>query len=259
MSPGDMICTDSVKEIIVPKDLYVAGVEQEGMAVLTTQNQIIYLNGAGISSLKPGAIQKVVRPEGKVRDPITGASIGIYYRDIGTIQIEAVQQDSAMARVLVSCQEMLKGDVVTPYSAKAAMQFDGNLSNELTQIPQNGLISTIMIGKDDVRELAVGNICFIGLGKRDGVASGDRFTAFRPNPKFNARDMDVSRAGTAAAYSSVRNWLYRFKLNELLRQRQLPPVILGDIIIVDAGESVSTGKVINSIMEMHPGDLIVKR
>jgi hypothetical protein len=258
-SPDELTCSDSVREMMAPRDLYIAGVEQEGMMLMAAQGQIVYLNGPGVSSVKAGVVKKVVRPEGKVRDPITGAPMGVYYRDIGTIHIEAVQQDSATARVLVSCQEMLKGDVIAPYSAKVAMQFDGNLSNELTRLPQNGLISSIILAKDDARELAAGNFCFIGLGKRDGVAPGDRFTAFRPNPSFDSGDMVAGRSKASSSYSSVRDWLYRFRVNELLRQRQLPPVILGDIVIVDAGDSVSTGKIINSLSEMHLGDLIVKR
>jgi len=34
---------------------------------------------------------------------------------------------------------------------------------------------------------------------------------------------------------------------------------LGDIVIVDAGDKVSAGKVVSSLVEMHPGDSVIKR
>jgi|WetSurMetagenome_2_1015567.scaffolds.fasta_scaffold398582_1 hypothetical protein len=259
VTPGEIACSDSIKESAISADLYIAGVEHEGEAVFAAPGRIVYINGAGASSLKVGSIQQVIRPEGKIGDPNAKAKMGFYYKDIGTIQIEDVHKDSAKARVLVSCQEMLKGDVVTAYSQKAAMQFDGDLSNKLTQIPQNGLISSIVLGKNDVRQLSTGNICFIGLGKRDGVAVGDRFTVFRPNPKFKSSDMVAAKTGASRSYSEMRDWFEQNELNEMLRQRHLPPVILGDIIVIDAGERVSTGKIINSLLEIYPGDLIVKR
>jgi len=148
---------------------------------------------------------------------------------------------------------------VMPFAAKQTIQFDGKLSDTLTQIPQNGLVSSIMLGKNDVRELAVGNFCFVGLGKRDGIATGDRFTVFRPQPEFNRNDLIAGQTGRSSTYASVRDWLYKYRMIELLRQRKLPPVILGDIVVVEAGESVSTGKIVNSLLEMHPGDLVVKR
>jgi hypothetical protein len=259
VSPGEMACTDSVKESTVPMDIYIAGVELEGVAVFATQDQIVYLNGPGVSSLKPGTVQSVIRPEGKIHDSMTGARKGFYYKDIGTIQIESVQQESATAKVILSCQGLLKGDIVAAHSPKPAIQFNGDLSNKLTQIPQNGLITSIMLGKDDVRQLSAGNLCFIGLGKKDGVAAGDRFTAFRPNPTFDQKDMVALKSGASHTYSPMRDWLYQYTVTELLRQRKLPPVVLGDIVVVDTGDTISTGKIINSLSEIYPGDLIVKR
>ena len=39
----------------------------------------------------------------------------------------------------------------------------------------------------------------------------------------------------------------------------LPPQILGDIVVVETGESTSTGKIVNSLSEIHIGDLVIKK
>jgi hypothetical protein len=258
-SPTEMACVGSVRDLAVPMELYIAGMEQEGTLTLAGQSQIVYLNGPGVSILKAGSVQRVVRPEGKVKDPVTGERLGTYYKDLGRIEIQTVGKGSATAKVLFSCQAMMKGDQVIPNLANSAVEFKAGLSDALTQIPQNGLVSSILIGKDDMRELGAGQFCFIGLGSRDGMKPGDRLTVFRPYPPFDPRDMATAGTGANLSYPSARDRSYRYRLNTLLRRRTLPPQILGDIVVVEAGDSVSTAKIVNSLSEIHPGDFVVKR
>jgi hypothetical protein len=259
VNPNEMACVGSIQDATLPLDIYVAGVEMEGTATLAVQGQVIYLNGPKVSSLKPGTVQRVIRPEGKVRDPLTGNHLGSYYLDVGSIRIEAVEPEKAKATVQISCNGILKGDLVVPYVPKPAVEFSGEMSNGLTSLPDNGLVSSILLGKDDVKELGSGSICFLGLGHRDGIKPGDRFIIFRPSPDFNSRDLDTWGKGKNRSYSPLQGIAYRFKLKGLLRARKVSPQILGDIVVVETGETISTGKVVNSLSEIHLGDLIVKR
>jgi hypothetical protein len=257
--PSEMACIGSIQEGILPLDTYVAAVEMEGLATLAVEGQVLYLNGPKVSALKAGETRRVVRPEGKVPDPVTGSDVGYHYTDIGTIKIVTVEQDDATAMVLSSCQGILKGDVVLPFNPKPAVEFGGDLSSDTTVVPENGLASSILLGKDDLRELSAGSICFLGLGSHDGVKPGDRLVVFRPYPDFNSKDMIAAKPGSDATYPSFGLWSYRFTVNSLLRQRKLPPQILGDIIVLEAGDRTSTGKIVNSLSEIHIGDLIVKK
>jgi hypothetical protein len=258
-TPTEMACIGSVRSSNVPMELYVAGVKGEGTLTLASQGQIVYLNGPGVSALKTGSVQRVIRPEGRIKNPSSGEKMGTYYKDIGTIQIEAVQAASATARVLFSCQAMAIGDQVIPNSDYPAVEFNGDLSTELTPIPLNGVVSSILFGKDGLQELGHGQFCFIGLGGRDGVKAGDRLTVFRRHPPHDSANMATLGMGTNLAYPSARNYAYRHNMDRLLHERIVPPEILGDIVIVHAGDNVSTAKIINSLSEIHPGDLVVKR
>lgn len=258
VSPGEMACVGSVQEMNIPEDVFIAGVDDEGTTAFGSPGQILYLNGPGVSFLKTGTVQRVIRPEGRVRDPITTEKLGTYYKDIGTVRIEAVDQESATARILLTCEGMLKGDIVIPNVQKPIVEFNGSLSNALTPL-RGGLAGPILLGKHDAREMAVGQFCFIQLGQRDGVKLGDRFVVFRPNPAYNAQDMDALGSATDALYSPVRGGFFGSKLDSMLRDRTLPPKVLGDIVIVEVGEGISAGKIINSMSEIHPGDLVVKR
>jgi hypothetical protein len=254
-TPGEMSCVGSVLDFAIPADLYVGGAEQEGTMALTIQGQLVFLNGPRVRLLKVGEINRVIRPEGRIHDPLTGNGLGVYHTDLGTIRIEAVNQDSATARVVYSCQGVSKGDIVVPFTPKPVTTFDGDLSTPLTPIPEKGVFSSVLLGKDDLRYLAAGQFCFIGRGWRDGVKPGDRFTIFRYYNSFDDKDMTVANAGAASSYSHLRNG----SMNSLLRKRKLPPKILGDIVVVDVGDKSSAAKIISSLSEIYPGDLVVKR
>ncbi len=258
-TPGEMACLGYTMDYVIQADLYIAGMEQEGLSTLATEGEIVYLNGPRVPFLKVGDVERVVRPEGKVRDPLTGAQLAIYYKQLGTLRIENVGQDTAVARVLLSCNGMLKGDLVTPYTPKPMVEFSGDLSNKATSIPKQGLVSSILLGNNDARELAAGQFCFIGVGAREGVQPGDRFTIFRSYPSFNTNSEDIENRASNTSYPSARNWRYIYSQNARLRNRVLPPQVLGDIVVVEAGDKVSAAKVINSISEIHLGDLVVKR
>jgi hypothetical protein len=256
---GEMACVGSVQEMKVAEDVYVAGLSDEGTTSTASPGEVLYLNGPGISALKVGTVYRVIRPEGRVRDPKSKSRLGTYYQDIGTVQIESVGPKSATARVIMSCNGMMvKGDLVVPSTSRPLVKFSGTKSTALTSV-QGGLTSAILFGKDDAKEMAAGTFCFIPLGRRDGVKPGDRFVVFRPQPGFNPQDMNVLGTDANTTYTPVRTGMYRYKQNEMLHGRTLPPKVLGDIVIVETGEGVSTGMIINSLQEIHPGDKVVKK
>ena len=172
----EMACIGSVVDYTMPAELYIAGVEEEGSGILATQGQIVYLNGPRTGLLKVGDVNAVVRPEGMIRDPATGNELGFYYRDLGSVRVESVQDGVAIARIVQSCCEMIKGDLVISRNARLALESQVELSNDLTLVPSDSVTGSILLGKENIQELSTGQICFINLGSRDGIKTGDRFT-----------------------------------------------------------------------------------
>ena len=255
----EMACTGSVVDFTMPADLYIAAVEEEGTGILATTGQLVYLNGPRTGLLKVGEINYVVRPEGMVQDPSTGTNLGQYYRDMGAVRIEQVQDGVATARIIRSCCEIIKGDLVVSRKARPAVESQGELSNDLTLVPSDGIIGSILLGKNNLQALSAGQICFINLGSRDGIKTGDRFTVFRAYPSFDKKEegvADVLNTGRSYLDTSQTD---RKNIDSMLSKRKLPSKILGDVVVVDAGESISTAKIINSLSEILPGDSVVKR
>ncbi len=255
----ELSCLGFIHDSRLPMNVYISGTEHEGTTVLASEEGLVYLGGPGVASLKVGETYWVSRAEGIIRDRLTQKEIGIYYEELGTTRVEAVANGSATAVVLNSCQPMMKGDIILPAANRTVVNFNGELSNRLTPFPNNGLTSSIILGKDDAHQLAEGQFCFIGVGARDGVKPGDRFTVYREQPPFDARDLLISGSGSYMSYEKLRPGKYPSTLTGLLSNRALPPKAVGDIVIVDVSETTSAARIVNSKEEIQLGDLVVRR
>ena len=257
--PGDAACLGFISEVRMPLDVYIAGMETEGSMSMSGANGLLYLNGPGIPRLKTGDTYRVVRPEGEVSDPYSHEWIGIYYKELGTVRIETGGKDFGMAVVVSSCRPMVKGDILLPFTPRPAVSFQGKLSDRYTPFVENGLQSYILFGKDDLHELAAGNFCFVGIGSRNQVRAGDRFTIYRLQPPFNPQELDLAGTPTYASYGKIDDGRYLGSLAQILSTRSLPPRPIGDLVVIDVQEKTATAKIINSLYEVHPGDVVVRR
>jgi len=258
VTPGEMKCLGFIQDDLLPMDVFIAGLEEDENHAYASEGSVIYLNGPGIPTLKPGETYRVVRPEGKVRDRSSHEVTGIYYVQLGTLKIESMYPDGAMATVLLSCFMMHKGDLVLPLVEQQTVDFTGDLSTTLTPVA-DGLVSSVLLGENDKRELAAGQFCFIGVGSRDGVKPGDRFTVYRDQPPFNARDILMHGGQGGLSYEKLIRSSRKGLVTETLRNRKIPPRAVGDLVVVHTENSTAVAKIINSLMEIHPGDLVIRR
>jgi hypothetical protein len=258
-SSSELYCVGALRETPIPADVFIAGTREEGVTGVASEGELVYLNGPGLSTLKPGDKYRVIRPEGLLQDWETHNELGYYIKSLAIIRVERVEQDSAVATVVVTCQGIVKGDIVVPATPKLPVEFTGEMSNRLTPFPADGLVSVIILGEDDARELAKGQFCYIKAGLRDGVKAGDRFTVFRLPPPFEARDLKLTSSVALRSYRKMEVVSYQPQVFEMLRDRKIPPRAVGDIVVVEPGDAGSAARVVNSLVEIHPGDIVVRR
>jgi len=261
VTPGETACLGFISDATLPLSVFIAGVEGEGStsAFMASGNLLVYLNGPGVPGLKAGTMYRVVRPQGKVLAPDREDPIGIYYKELGTVRIETEGKESATAIVQVGCQPMIEGDILLPWVARPPVRFNGKLSDRLTPYPETGTRSSIVLGKDDLRELVAGHFCFIRAGSRNQVQIGDRFTIYRQQPPYNPQDLTVEGTGVDASYDKTIGAQHRSAVDEKLRTRSLPHRAIGDLVVIDVAEKTAVCKIINSMEEVHIGDTVVKR
>lgn len=257
--PGELKCMGFITKSTLPMEIYVSGTEQEGLTSFASEGALVYLNGPGLASVKVGQNFRVVRAEGRVSNPLTGEAIGIYYKELGTARIDARRADGATATLTMSCGVMFKGDILIPAVEKPILKGPQDLSNRLTPYPEQGLASNIILGKDDLRYLGAGHFCFIGVGAQEGVKTGDRFTIYRVQPPFDAKDLIVNYTHGGASYKKAQTVEYRSSIAQTLSKRKIPPRVLGDLVVLEVGENTAVTKIINSRTEIQLGDIVVRR
>jgi hypothetical protein len=258
VTPGELKCLGFIQDELLPMDVFIAGLKEDENHAYAAEGSVIYLNGPGIPTLKPGETYRIVRPEGKVRDRLTYEVTGIYYVQLGTLRVEAIYPDGAIATVRFSCFMMHKGDLVLPLVEQKPVEFTGDLSTPLTPVV-DGLVSSVVLGEQDKKELAAGQFCYIGVGSQDGVKPGDRFTIYRDQPPFNHRDLLMHGGQGGLSYERLIHSSRKAVVTETLRNRKLPPRPVGDLVVVHTERSTAVAKIINSLSEIHPGDLIIRR
>lgn len=258
-SPGESACLGFIRAAAVPMNLYVSGTEEDELVNYSSPGKLLYLSGPGVASAKVGELYSVVRPEGRIRHPATGERIGIYHKELGSVRIEAVRPDGATAAVISACNAILKGDLLVPPVARPSVEFGGKPSDALTPYPSQGLIGEIVLGKDGIKEMGAGNICFLELGSRDGVKPGDRFTIYRRQPAFDAKRLGSEGSLAGYSYKRYATGEYRALLMSALKRRHIPPRVMGDLVVLDVQETTSAAKIIQSRSEIHVGDIVVRR
>jgi hypothetical protein len=253
-------CLGFIQDSFLPMNVYVAGTESEGALALAAQGQVVYLNGPGLGSLRPGGSYLVVRPEGKVKDPLNGRFVGIYYRELGTVKIETVGAKSQTASVTASCRTIMKGDLVVPRTQRLEVRPAAHSPGRLSDVPEGGLASNIILGLDDRREMGTGDFCFLGVGKDDGVQAGDRFIVWRPQPRFNPKDLEIGgQVGAGRSYEKPLDPIQKAEQVRTLSQRELPKQVVGDLVVIAPYGKTSVARITNSLLEIHLGDLVVRQ
>ena len=157
-----------------------------------------------------------------------GKEYGSYVRLLGVLEVVSVKQDKRARGVIVAANQEIErgakvGPLVKTYSNVPATQPIVD-----AQAPIVG-----MLQKDDL--IGDGEIVFLGLGKSSGVEVGNRMYVVRRGDAYTAN------MGTQVGKDD----------------RRFPARALGEIVVVEVGESVSVGLVTLSVQEMSIGDLVM--
>ena len=253
-------CLGFIQDSFLPMNVYIAGTGSEGSMALAAQGQVVYLNGPGLGSLQAGGTYMVVRPEGKVKDPLTGKLAGIYYRELGTVKIETAGAKSQTAFVTASCRTIMKGDLVVPLTQRLEVRATADWTGRPSEVPEGGLASDIILGLDDRREMGAGDFCFLGVGKNHGVQAGDRFIVWRPQPRFDPKDLEIgNQVGAGRSYERPLDPIQKAEQVRTLSQRELPKQVVGELVVIATYNKTSVARITNSLFEIHLGDQVVRQ
>jgi hypothetical protein len=161
-----------------------------------------------------------------------GKGVGSYVRVLGELVITSVKQGKrAQAKILSSSSEISRGNRVGPllrqFKTVPPMKNEVDLQGTIVAM----LSADMLIGQ--------GEVIFMDLGKGTGIKPGNR--------------LFVVRRGDAFADDTAPS--------EMVGQdnRTFPARALGQVVVIQVGDSLSVGLVDRSVEEMGVGDLVMMR
>ncbi|HTG31853.1 MAG TPA: LysM peptidoglycan-binding domain-containing protein [Thermoanaerobaculia bacterium] len=185
-----------------------------------TMGDIIYVDGGRERGLLPGKMFSAVVPERPVVHPDLGQVVGRYYRYVGRVRILSVQDSTAIAEIVQSCDPLSTGALLFPFEPEPVplgrstplrpVNFPA-AAEKLAHAP------AIIYSRDDILALGADAVVHIDVGEED-TTPGDVFTIYREN-----------RPG-------------------------LPPIVMGELAVLSVHKRFSVAKIIESRYPIKLGD-----
>ncbi len=209
------------EEVRAPTVTSFGVVPGETAKYLLSTGDIVYLNGGRAKGLTPGALFSAVQAADRIVHPLFGDELGRLYRYLGRVRVLSVQEDTAIAEVVHSCDPIEVGTTLKPFeeepvplgrrSGLRPVNFPAT-TQELEGAP------SIVFAKDGIITLGQDNVAFIDRGEEENVTPGDVYTIYRLN-----------RPG-------------------------LPPLVLGELAVLSVQRRTSLCKIIESRGSIFLGD-----
>ena len=192
------------------------GTVKVGLAV----GDIIYVDGGRARNLTAGALFTAMAPQEPVIHPLSGAVVGRYYRSLGRVRILSVQQDTAIAEIVQSCDPIVVGTVLQPFEpepvplGRSTAMRPVNFPAEAEKLHN---APSIVYVRDRILALGADHVVHIDVGEQNATP-GDMYTIYREN-----------RPG-------------------------LPPIVVGELAVLSVHKHFSVAKIVESRYTIHLGD-----
>jgi LysM domain len=155
-----------------------------GAKVEMFTGDIVYLGGGTREGLTAGSLFTIVAGERPVVHPVTAQVFGSFYKYVGRVRVLSVQEDTAIAEIVHSCDGVHIGDRLRPFEAEPVP-----LGRPTPMRPVNLPVAAgkledapaIIYSRDEIISLGQDHVVFIDRGSDQNVTPGDVFTIYRQN------------------------------------------------------------------------------
>lgn len=206
----------------------IAGSEEE--RTMLSFNDVVYLEYPEGNPPQVGNRYAIYSPTETIKHPKTGKQLGSFVRVLGDLEVLSVKQDKRARAIIRGVDDVIErghrvGQLERTYRDLKTTPNEKNLQG--TIVAQLG--GDLLIGAREV--------VFTDIGARHGIEPGNR--------------LYVIRRGDA----------YPGDFGEEVgkNDQRFPAYAIGEILIVDVGESTSVGLVTLSLQESESGDMVLMR
>jgi hypothetical protein len=244
----DVYCSNYIDAGYTPPELFIQEREEGAKTILAT-GDIVFLSQGAQDGIAPGQEFSVITPENEVWHPLDGeVYLGISVRQIGRLQVLAVQDRSATAEIMVSCDAIEVGDALVPFEEVPVplaepVEFDAFAVQLSGENP-----GYVVFGREPKLSYGQGDILNIDMGTQDGIEAGRIFTIYREWSGSVAFD-------SAETYIDARQ-AHAEELQEEGEEPIFSKTIVGQLVVIGTRETTATGKVMVAVREISIGDKV---
>jgi len=263
---SDLYCAGFVSRNLLPNVNFVAG----GLDTPNTTNygdgELVYLNG---NSYELGKRYSIVR---ELRDPnryetypgqfAMLKTMGQPYAELGFIRVVDTRHRNAVAKVEFSCSPILPGDLVAPFVEPAKISAHPPMHFDRFAPPNGKATGRIVLAKDFDTELGTGTKVYLNLGTNQGIKPGDYFRAVRAyeadlhNPVDSLSFKATNTDDTQARPPAVEKGMFDTSKGPTIHVADLPRRAVGEIVVLSATPTTSTGMIVFAMEDVHIGDVV---
>jgi hypothetical protein len=262
---ADIYCAGFVGKPL-PNSKFIAGGLQTPNTTKFTNQEMIYLAGGGY---QVGQKYTILR---ELRDPneyeiFAGQrrilkSMGEAYAEIGRVRVTDTRSKSAIAQVEFSCEPLVPGDIAVPFEEKPPITFHPPVRFDRFAPPNGKASGRIVLARDFDTELGTGAKIYMNVGTNQGIKIGDYFKAVRnytedlKDPVDSLSFKASNTEDTQKRPPSVEGGMFTRTKGPNIHVADLPRRAVGEIVVLDATPTTSTGMIVFALEDVHIGDTV---
>jgi hypothetical protein len=278
---NELYCGGFIQYAPAPNKLQIIGGEQEQEKIIYAQGDFVYINAGSNQGVVAGQEYSVVRPRGQMTSDFTKKKgyLGVYTQELGRLRVVDVKERVSVARVVLSCETMLLGDLLRPASQRVSPFTREEVALDRFANPTGKQKGRIIMARDANEAPSVNQIVYIDLGTEDQIKPGDYFTIYRPLGTGNLsryRDEEITPTASAG-FESERfkggkfsnksqrvqdpngTGVYGPMITSPDVKRERPPMprkIVGEIVVLSVQQRTATAVITRVAQEVHTGDYV---
>jgi hypothetical protein len=176
---------------------------------------------------------------------------GDVFGELGYAVVVEKRPDTLIAKVEFSCDAIVPGDYVVPFTPKADVTYRERTT--VDQFPAGVKpVGRIIASRDFDQYVATGQKVYLNTGAKNGVKPGDLFYIVR---NYNRDEMDAADQFEfkTGSFDETRKNTPKMPRNV---ENKMPEHVVGEAVVLSAQDASATAMITFALSEVHVGDRI---
>jgi outer membrane protein OmpA-like peptidoglycan-associated protein len=177
---------------------------------------------------------------------------GQYYMEVGRVRVMDVQNGIGIARVDLSCDALVPGDIATPFSERPVPQFRKDAAWDFVAPPNGKLTGTLLMGREYDGFASQRGKVYLNVGSNQGVKPGDYFRVTRTYMQMTKDPADNQPIKSGPVEYGHKDAID--SRSEQKRFHNLPRKSIGELMVLYTTPTTATATVTRSWEQLQAGD-----